>query len=194
MSLDPTFLKQLSIFAIGFSAAFLAALWLSLIFWTNRDIRKRSRDRVSRILSILLVTLLFLPGFLVYLVLRPPRTLEEEYQRALEEEALLQSIEEAAHCPGCERHIQADWLACPNCGTLLKKKCEFCERLLELPWNICPYCAAPAPVIAVEQKQAENEPEADLEQAYAVTGNIEDSEMDEDEEIQPELGEEESQT
>ena len=49
MSIDPSILKEISTFAIGFATAFLAALWLSLIFWTNRDIRKRSRDRAMRI-------------------------------------------------------------------------------------------------------------------------------------------------
>jgi RNA polymerase subunit RPABC4/transcription elongation factor Spt4 len=157
MSIDPSIIKQLSTFAIGFSAAFIAALWLSLIFWTNRDIRRRSRDRAMRILAVVTVTALFLPGFLIYLVLRPSRTLEEEYQRALEEEALLQTIEDAALCPGCERHIHADWLVCPICGTLLKKKCESCGQLMELPWNICPYCATPVPGMPVAEEVLEYE-------------------------------------
>ena len=146
MSLDPSFLKQLTTFAVGFSAAFLAALWLSLIFWTNRDIRKRSRDRVLRIIAVVVVTVFFLPGFLIYLVLRPGYTLEEEYQRALEEEALLQAIEGAALCPGCERHLQPDWIVCPGCGTVLKKTCESCGRLIELPWTICPIAPLQCPV------------------------------------------------
>lgn len=145
MGVDQSLLKQFSTFAIVFVAVFLAALWLSLIFCTDRDIRKRSRDRYKRILAVLLVTLLSLPGFILYLVLRPPRTLEEDYQRALEEEALLQTIEGAALCPGCERHIQAEWVVCPNCGTLLKKKCSSCGQLIDLPWNLCPYCTTPVP-------------------------------------------------
>lgn len=145
MNLDPSVLKQLSLFAIGFSAAFLAALWLSLIFWTNRDIRKRSRDRAMRILSVLVVALLSLLGFLVYLILRPSKTLEEEYQHSLEEEALLQTIEGSALCPGCERHVQSDWIVCPSCHTVLKKSCQHCGKLIELPWNLCPYCATPVP-------------------------------------------------
>lgn len=156
MSLDPSFLKQLTTFAVGFSAAFLAALWLSLIFWTNRDIRKRSRDRVLRIIAVVVVTVFFLPGFLIYLVLRPGYTLEEEYQRALEEEALLQAIEGAALCPGCERHLQPDWIVCPGCGTVLKKTCESCGRLIELPWNICPYCATAVPGMPVEISDTES--------------------------------------
>ncbi len=156
MSLDPSFLKQLTTFAVGFSAAFLAALWLSLIFWTNRDIRKRSRDRVLRIIAVVVVTVFFLPGFLIYLVLRPGYTLEEEYQRALEEEALLQAIEGAALCPGCERHLQPDWIVCPGCGTVLKKTCESCGRLIELPWTICPYCTAAVPGMPVEISDTES--------------------------------------
>lgn len=143
MTLDPTFLKQLSLFATGFSAAFLAALWLSLIFWTLRDIRKRTKDRFLRILAVVIVTLLFLPGVLVYLVLRPAKTLEEDYQHSLEEEALLQSIEDAAICPGCSRRIDRDWIVCPTCHTRLKKTCEHCGKNIELPWNLCPYCATP---------------------------------------------------
>ncbi len=185
MSLDPSFLKQLTTFAVGFSAAFLAALWLSLIFWTNRDIRKRSRDRVLRIIAVVVVTVFFLPGFLIYLVLRPGHTLEEEYQRALEEEALLQAIEGAALCPGCERHLQPDWIVCPGCGTVLKKTCESCGHLIELPWNICPFCATPVPGMPVEISETESilEPEP-LDEDQAET----DVEFEiEDEDIQPEL-------
>ena len=92
-----------------------------------------------------MVALLNLPGVLVYLILRPARTLEEEYQQTLEEEALLQSIEDQSVCPGCERHTQEDWLVCPTCQTKLRKRCHSCGRLMELPWNICPYCGTPAP-------------------------------------------------
>ncbi len=166
MNIDPSILKQLSTFAIGFSAAFLAALWLSLIFWTNRDIRKRSRDRGIRILSVIVVALLFLPGVLIYLVLRPQRTLEEEYQHSLEEEALLQTIEGIALCPGCESHIQPDWLVCPNCGTVIKKKCESCEQMIDLTWNICPYCATPVPGMTVNETEIEEEAITSIETVF----------------------------
>jgi len=185
MSLDPSFLKQLTTFAVGFSAAFLAALWLSLIFWTNRDIRKRSRDRAMRILAVVVVTVFFLPGFLIYLVLRPGRTLEEEYQRSLEEEALLQAIEGAALCPGCERHVQPDWIVCPGCGTVLKKTCSSCGHLIDLPWNICPFCATAVPGMPIETPEIEDS--SDPEYSGDIADESDSSiEYDEDE-IQPEL-------
>jgi RNA polymerase subunit RPABC4/transcription elongation factor Spt4 len=129
----------------AFFGAFLAALWLSLVIWTFRDMRARSRDPLAQILAALVVAVLTLPGLAVYVILRPPRTLEEAYQHTLEEEALLQEIEEKPRCPGCGRNIQESWQICPTCQSKLKKPCHNCRRLLELAWNICPYCATPVP-------------------------------------------------
>jgi RNA polymerase subunit RPABC4/transcription elongation factor Spt4 len=145
MVVDPRTLSNLIMLMVAWGAAFLVALWVSLIFWTYRDIRTRSRDQLIRILSIIIVALLFLPGIVIYLILRPAVTVEEEYQHTLEEEALLQSIEDLPVCPGCGRKIQDTWMVCPNCNTRLKKTCYNCRKLMELSWNICPYCGTPAP-------------------------------------------------
>ncbi len=145
MTLNPATISNIILIATGFAAAFAAALWLSLIIWTYRDIRRRARDPLVRILAVLVVAILFLPGVLVYLILRPPRTQEEEFQQTLEEEALLASIEESSLCPGCGRRVQEDWVACPSCYTRLKKPCHQCGKAIELAWNLCPYCGTPAP-------------------------------------------------
>jgi len=145
MTFDPTFLSGFILILTGFTGAFIVALWVALVVWTFRDIRARHRDRLVHFLAAALVALLNLPGVLIYLIIRPARTLEEEYQQTLEEEALLQAIEDQSECPGCERHIQEDWLVCPTCQTKLRKPCRSCGRLMELPWNICPYCGSPTP-------------------------------------------------
>ena len=145
MTFDPAFLSNFILVLTAFGGAFIAALWISMIYWTYRDIRSRARDRLVQVLSTLLVAVLNIPGILVYLILRPNRTLEEEYQRTLEEEALLQALEDLPLCPGCERRVRDDWQVCPNCHTKLKKDCHSCGRLMELPWNLCPYCGTPTP-------------------------------------------------
>ncbi|MGW8144414.1 MAG: double zinc ribbon domain-containing protein [Anaerolineales bacterium] len=145
MNFDPSALGDFLLILTAWAAAFIVALWLSLIFWTYRDIKARARDPLSRILAVLVVAVLFLPGILIYLILRPAQTLEEEYQQTLEEEALLQAIEESPLCPGCGRRIKDNWTICPNCHTKLRKNCHHCGKLMELPWNICPYCGTPAP-------------------------------------------------
>jgi RNA polymerase subunit RPABC4/transcription elongation factor Spt4 len=145
MTFDPSFLSNFMLILTAWGGAFLAALWLSFIIWTYRDIRARARDPLGRILAVLVVAVLFLPGIVIYLILRPHRMLEDEYQHTLEEEALLQSIEDIPVCPGCGRRTSPDWKICPNCHTRLKKNCHHCGKLMELPWNLCPYCSTPTP-------------------------------------------------
>ncbi len=152
MVLDPTLFSSFFLILSAFGGAFLAALWLALVIWTWRDIRNRARDPLAQALAVLVVAALNLPGVLVYLILRPTRTLEEEYQRTLEEEALLASIEDQALCPGCERRVKDDWQVCPNCHNKLKKACHECGKLMELPWNICPFCGTPAPGMKKESE------------------------------------------
>ena len=143
MSLNFDSLANIILVIAAFFGAFLSALWLSLVIWTFRDMRARSRDVFAQILAALVVGVLTLPGLVVYLILRPPQTLAETYEQSLEEEALLQEIEDKRVCPGCGRHADEEWRVCPNCHTKLKKNCGHCGRLMDLPWNLCPYCSTP---------------------------------------------------
>ena len=101
--------------------AMTAAFWLALIIWTFRDMRARSRDIFAQILAALLVAVLFLPGWVIYWMLRPKETLAEAYERSLEEEALLQGIEEVLVCPGCGTRVNGEFVVCPNCHTKLEE-------------------------------------------------------------------------
>jgi RNA polymerase subunit RPABC4/transcription elongation factor Spt4 len=158
----------------AFLGAFLAALWLSLVIWTFRDIRSRSRDIFAQILATLVVAILNVPGLLIYVMVRPRETLAEAYDRSLEEEALLQSIEERESCPGCGQRADADWVICPFCHTKLKKNCKRCNRAMHLHWTVCPYCGSsdrPAtPIPPLERTQAAYPPGSAL--AQATQGNV----------------------
>lgn len=120
--------------------ALLAALWLSLVIWAFRDMRSRSRDPFAQLLAALVVAALPAVGILIYWILRPPETLAEAYERALEEEALLQEIEERPACPGCSRTVDPNWIVCPHCHTRLRKVCPDCGERMDLQWNLCAYC------------------------------------------------------
>ena len=74
MNFDPTALSDFMLILAGWAGAFVAALWLSLIIWTYRDIRSRAKDPLARILAVLVVGVLFLPGIVIYLILRPSQT------------------------------------------------------------------------------------------------------------------------
>lgn len=128
---------------VSILAAMGTALWIAMTIWTFRDMRARSRDVFAQVLAALVVAVLNVPGLLVYLILRPRETLAEQYERALEEEALLQEIEQRQVCPGCGHPTKEMWRICPYCHTKLRKPCPHCGELLELPWTVCPYCEQP---------------------------------------------------
>ena len=134
---------QLIIALVG---AFFLAFWVSLVVWTFRDVRARSRDVFAQLLAVLMVIVFNVAGLVLYFMLRPQETLAEQYERALEEEALLQDIEERYNCPGCKHKIRVDFQYCPSCHTRLKQVCPSCGKLIQLQWDMCPYCgAAPSP-------------------------------------------------
>lgn len=138
----------ITLFAIPM-AAWGTALWFGLIIWTFKDMRARSRDPFAQIMASVMVAILTIPGWLIYLMLRPRETLIEAYERAIEQEALLQQIEERSACPGCSRPLLDSWKICPSCHTRVRRNCSECGGLLELYWNICPYCGSAAPAESI---------------------------------------------
>jgi hypothetical protein len=130
-------------FLLAIGIAYLIALWFALVAWTFRDIESRSRSVFTQVFSTLLVVLFFVPGLLLYLILRPKETLDQAFQRALEEEYLLQDLDDLPLCPGCQRTVDPEFVLCPHCQTALRGPCPACTRLIDLRWNVCPYCSVP---------------------------------------------------
>ena len=127
---------------LALGGAYLIALWFVLVVWTYRDIESRSKNVITQIFSTLLVVLFWIPGVLLYMILRPKETLDSTFQRSLEEEYLLQDLEELPLCPSCERYVHDDFVLCPHCHTKLRDNCHACGRLVDLIWTVCPFCAA----------------------------------------------------
>ena len=130
-------------FLLAIGIAYLIALWFALVAWTFRDIEARSRSVFTQVFSTLLVVLCFVPGLLLYLILRPKETLDQAFQRALEEEYLLQDLDDLPLCPGCQRSVDPEFVLCPHCQTALRGPCPACSRLIDLRWHVCPYCSVP---------------------------------------------------
>jgi hypothetical protein len=144
-------------FLLAIGIAYVLAIWFAVVAWTFRDIESRSRSVFTQVFSTLLVVLFFIPGLLLYLILRPKETLDQAFQRALEEEYLLQDLDDLPLCQGCQRAVDPEFIICPHCQTRLRGPCPACSRLIDLRWSVCPYCAVPVDRAAIEAPAAASE-------------------------------------
>src|ERR671916_1685501 len=115
---------------LALTGAYTVALWFALVVWTFRDIESRSRSVIAQIFSTLVVVLFFVPGVLIYLILRPKQTLDEAFARSLEEEYLLQDLEDLSLCPTCHRPVRDEFVVCPACYTELRRAFPACAPLV----------------------------------------------------------------
>jgi Double zinc ribbon len=125
---------------------FVVVLYLSLIYWTYSDARRRMEDPM--LIGCATAASLFpFVGTIVYLVLRPPEYLEDVRERELETQAAEARISDSQHslCPHCEHPIERDFVRCPSCMRKLKERCVACSRPLDRSWAMCPYCETEVP-------------------------------------------------
>jgi hypothetical protein len=126
--------------AVDLALVVLAVIWLSLIYWTFADARRRIADRVLVSCATVLSIVPFL-GTIIYAIVRPPEYLEDVHERRLEIRAEARLAQSGVHaCPYCDYEVERDFLSCPNCLRKLKEPCPSCGKPLASEWKICPYC------------------------------------------------------
>src|SRR5206468_5176558 len=112
----------------------VVVFWLGLASWVHRDARRRVDDPWLVGTATLLGIVPFL-GPLVYLLFRPPETLEEQHARRVEVQALESRLAlRQPQCPVCRTDVEASYLICPVCTTQLKEACSACGAPLERLW------------------------------------------------------------
>lgn len=137
------------------------------MLWTLRDIRNRTKNRFFYFLAVLSVAVFTFPGFVIYLILRPKHTFTEYYLSALEEEALLQSIDGFDTCPNCGHQTKTEWNFCPHCTHPLTIECENCSEHLKSEWLACPVCGM---TVTREQESLVQEPETQIAETVVEGG------------------------
>jgi hypothetical protein len=121
----------------------LVVVWLSLLYWTYADARRRIADPM--LIGCAWAASLFpYVGTLVYMIVRPPEYLEDVRERELEMQAAEARLAEVGFhlCPHCDNEVEKDFLRCPNCMRKLKDPCATCGKPLDPAWKICPFCEA----------------------------------------------------
>lgn len=120
---------------------YAAIFWIALVVWVTRDVINRTNNLFFQIMVIALNIILPVFGILVYLIIRPNKTLVEKYYEEIEYRALAEGAEQSiANCTKCGTGIEHDFAFCPNCGTEIRKPCTKCKKLIEINYKICPYC------------------------------------------------------
>jgi hypothetical protein len=120
---------------------FVVVLYLSLIYWTYADARRRIADPM--LVGCATAASLFpFVGTIVYMILRPPEYIEDVRERELEVQAAELRLHELDYslCPHCDYRVEKDFVRCPSCLRKLKDRCVSCSRPLDQAWTICPYC------------------------------------------------------
>jgi hypothetical protein len=137
---------------------FLVVLYLSLVYWTYADARRRIADPM--LVGCATAASLFpFGGTIVYMILRPPEYLEDVRERELD----LQAAEARLHdldyslCPHCDYRIERDFVRCPSCLRKLKERCVSCSKPLDRAWTICPYCETDVPAAKPARRSSRRE-------------------------------------
>jgi hypothetical protein len=119
-------------------------VWLGLAVRVHRDARRRIREPMLVFFASLLGLAPPYIGPALYVLFRPSETLEDARSRRFELRALEQQLARSQpSCPVCRSWVEADYLACPVCTTMLRQPCAKCNAPLEALWQMCPYCASP---------------------------------------------------
>jgi len=123
-------------------AAYGLLLWLAVIVWVYRDISSRTRDLLARTSAIIWSIICPFLGLPIYFVLRPRRSLLDEYESSLTREAILADLSVDISCPDCSRLVSGEWTFCPFCQIELKKKClnPQCDSFMDFSWSACARC------------------------------------------------------
>jgi hypothetical protein len=139
--------------AIDLLILFVVVLYISLIYWTYADARRRIYDPMLVFCATVASVFPFV-GTIIYMVLRPPEYLDDVRERELETQAAEARLRELDHalCPHCDYRVERDFIRCPSCMRKLKERCANCSRPLDRAWTICPYCEVDVPGIAAPSR------------------------------------------
>lgn len=135
------FVGQLNFDSIGSILTFLLVVfWLVIVGWVWIDSGERTSKTYARVVYVLIVLLLNIPGLIIYLIVRPSETIEEIYWADLERRYLKYETADLGDCPKCGDQLFPGNVYCSNCGYELKKKCPNCEVVIDKRDKYCSFC------------------------------------------------------
>lgn len=127
-------------FALKGALIYLAVLWFAMVVWVARDIVNRSNNIVFQASMIMLNIGLPVFGLVLYMILRPSRTLLEKYYDEMEYDFISEHALQEEHCKKCDQLLAQDFLFCPSCSEQVRSSCGQCKHVYLNEYVVCPYC------------------------------------------------------
>lgn len=135
---------------LKFFLIYFLIVWIAIIIWVIKDITNRTNSIYYQLFAILLVILLTPLWLLIYLIIRPRKTLFDLYYDEIDSNLdifwsiIKDKVDidlEKIHCFSCRKPVWIDFNYCPHCKESLSKECNKCEKKLYKWWKNCPYCS-----------------------------------------------------
>jgi RNA polymerase subunit RPABC4/transcription elongation factor Spt4 len=139
-------------FAIKGALIYLAVLWFAMVVWVARDIVNRSNNILFQVSMILLNITLPVFGLVLYMILRPSRTLLEKYYDEMEYDFISEHALQEEHCKQCNELLGQDFLYCPSCSEKVRSSCASCKHVYLNQYIVCPYCGRKDGAKAIRKK------------------------------------------
>jgi RNA polymerase subunit RPABC4/transcription elongation factor Spt4 len=117
--------------------------WIASAYWVYKDARRRIDDPWLVGLATFIGLVPPFVGPFIYMLFRPPESLEDIRERELEIRAIEDGLAQRTQCPVCRTPVERTFLVCPVCTTKLRQACANCKAPLDPIWQVCPYCTAP---------------------------------------------------
>jgi hypothetical protein len=140
------------ILARNVAVVLAVVFWLGLAYWVFKDARRRISDPFLVVLATLLGLAPPCVGPVIYLLFRPAETIADVRAQRVEVQALEHQLGRSSlpACPVCSAAIEADYLGCPVCATVLRQPCVRCLAPLEPLWQMWPLLHAQIELTAAD--------------------------------------------
>lgn len=118
----------------------IVVLWIFVTLWVWTDSGERTQNKFFRIIVTLFVVPFNIPGLLIYMMIRPPLTIDEMYWAELERRYLMYQTIDLDDCPKCGEGLMPGFNNCPACGLEIKTECSGCGVSVHKDYKFCPFC------------------------------------------------------
>ena len=113
--------------------------WVVVTSWIWIDSDERTTNKWIRIFYVVIGMIPVL-GWIIYLIVRPPETIDEIYWGDLERRYLKYEAKDLGDCPQCGTQLYPGYIFCPNCNKRIKTKCSRCGVYVDLDSKYCVHC------------------------------------------------------